>query len=317
MIDEPDGSTEEKQRAQQTPAVQETTGNSNRDNPATPQQNSQQPWYASLFSWIKSDPSAFITATATAVIAAFTIVLVCVSSRQWRAMIAGNDNATSALHTTERPSVSLGDTEGKLAEFQKLPDGRWTVLMYFQNSGRSPAFNFLANFHTSLKRDGLDRHLFRFRKNVGYMEEGDRGSANIPANSLYKKYLSPESELSEEEHQLVTDPAKSNLLFIFGTMEYCDQFGTFHCDGFQMLYNPALKNFITTSVGRGECVTPVAPEGWHAISVCVQPDEQSKRGGEPYYEAPPWTPPPNYHPIDKAWASGPMPWPTAVPIGSP
>ena len=106
MEDTPDSKTEKEQPEQKLRAsaegrvtlVQEGTGDRDTAHSENPQRDPEEPLRKKLWGLIKADPSAFITALATAVIAAFTFVLVCVSTRQGQTM-------QRQLDLSERPWI--------------------------------------------------------------------------------------------------------------------------------------------------------------------------------------------------------------------
>jgi hypothetical protein len=117
-------------------------------------------WYRGLGRWIlkvRDDPNACITAFSTLGILAFTIVLACVSNRQWRIMGKQLAETRREFEILQRPYVSLGREDGTLMEFKVLKPGQQAIIaVYFRNSGNSPAQNFFADGSlTEVKRHRL------------------------------------------------------------------------------------------------------------------------------------------------------------------
>jgi hypothetical protein len=87
--------------------------------------------------WIIFSDSSFWIAAATVVIAAFTIVLACVSQRQWTELKRSDDNAERFFELSETPYVFVKDLELNAPQ----PDAKITGSIQVINEGNLPALN--------------------------------------------------------------------------------------------------------------------------------------------------------------------------------
>jgi hypothetical protein len=216
------------------------------------------------------------------VVAIYTVV----AYRQWRAMVASNDNTTKALQITQRAYVALGNKNGTLAEFGKeVEKGKRVVILHFVNSGLSTARHLVIHFPSKSPSGGetLGNHRHRFRGSDGEtMTSGGGLETNLAGGAEHIEYLTDSALLDNET---AVGPNRWGLFEIWGEIEYCDIFGLYHCEPFSARYMPSpignfvagLYNFKCTiekpdyrsldgiSNGKPTIFTEIAP--------CEQPDE--------------------------------------------
>lgn len=202
-----------------------------------------------------------------------TIVLVGFYAYQawWQAYDA--DLIASATHFNAvkdmRAYISVGaPPDHKMAEIKTDPKtGRITIPVYFFNGGRTPAHHFIATIRThfvhahdawspltvidDIKRDGP--HIERFV----YLDNDDRsnsGGLDIAANSPHSVNaqldMTPQdlTDIQNGGGKIVV-PAHGPRQYpflslrLFGTYEYCDEFGGYHCNELDLIYDKDTKTF--------------------------------------------------------------------------
>jgi hypothetical protein len=212
--------------------------------------------------------------------------------RQWHTMLAASDNSTkvlraterayvstqrayvTALQTTERAYVIFGAESGELGEFigNPMPGQRRIIVLHFYNSGHSTARHLA--IHAVTDNDGnpamSSRH--RFKGPGGDIVSTGRSiERDLAAGAEHLEYIiSPWSQRELADNM-------ADRFSIFGQFEYCDIFGTYHCQGFSTNYLPNIKQFVPSPALP--CVfEPTRPndrpgKDYKEIKPCEQPDE--------------------------------------------
>jgi hypothetical protein len=160
------------------------------------------------------------------------------------------------FRVAERAYVSLGRSDGTIADLfaptQLCTPGK----LYFQNSGHGLALTFWSNIFPvvgrplsrgsgyvyTLPNSTIYAHLERWafpgdpREPWGWNCDGpDIGEGSVHAESLPSSVATLVSAIREK---------RIAALDIVGTFEYCDQFGSYHCKAFRARYSDA--GFIST-----------------------------------------------------------------------
>jgi hypothetical protein len=173
---------------------------------------------------------------------------------------AAQKQAQTAIDTlhAQRPYVSVGREDGTVAEYKPPARGekRGTVLLYFRNTGSVAATNFLVNVNRVLSQNSPLRpkqeqawgHIERWR----VLSEGkpDGGGfvmgATIGTNSTYVKVLPPDWTPSADEWELISvGKSEEGGFSMLGNLEYCDGWGKYHCEMFDIRYSPAPVGIFT------------------------------------------------------------------------
>ena len=212
--------------------------------------------------------------------------------RQWHTMLAASDNATkalqateraylsterayvTALQTTERAYVIFGSESGELGQFidNPMPGQKRIIVLHFYNSGHSTARHLA--IHAVTDNDGnhpiSSRHRFKGPRgdivSIGMPIERD-----LAAGAEHLEYI-----VSPWSQRELTDNMAGRFS-IFGRFEYCDIFGTYHCQGFSTNYLSNIKQFVPSPALP--CVfEPIKPndrpdKGYKEIEACEQPNE--------------------------------------------
>jgi hypothetical protein len=224
-----------------------------------------------------------------------------IAYRQWHTMLAANENSTkalqtneranvtalqttertlqgiersyiTALQTTERAYVTFGSKSGELGEFvdNPMPGEKRIIVLHFYNSGHSTASHLAIHAVTDNLSPMSSRHRFKG-----------------PGGDIVSTENSPEQDLAAgaEHLEYITSPWSQRELVnmtegksfsVFGQFEYCDIFGSYHCQGFSTNYMPNMKRFVS-SPAQTCVVEPIGPEGpdksYKEIEPCEQPNE--------------------------------------------
>ena len=111
--------------------------------------------------------------------------------------------------------------------------------------------------------------------------------ATVGANSIYRQVLGPEWTPTAEEWKLITlDKSPEGSFSIAGNLEYCDWWGKYHCEWFDIDYRPAPVGSFTARMR--ECSGGFPPRRPNAIPGdpeftvtplprCEQPQERAAR----------------------------------------
>ena len=168
--------------------------------------------------------------------AGFVLAYTTITAVQAFLLYKGYQESQRTLIATERPYVSLGDRDGKIAEFRVGPSGRTALVVYFYNAGRTPALNFIANIWTSktgVKRTP-SRHIERIENPSTGVIETVPGPA-ISGMATHLEYTPVRWTPSGAEIATIRDGKEFS---VGGTYEYCDEFGNYRCEGFWAHYEP-------------------------------------------------------------------------------
>jgi hypothetical protein len=215
--------------------------------------------------------------------------------RQWHMMPAASDNSTkalqkverayltalqttertfmTALQTTERAYVALGSKSGEFGEFidSPIPGDKRIIVLHFYNSGHTTARHLAIHAATDNPGSMSSRH--RFEGPHGeIVSTGASIERDLAAGAEHLEYIP--SPWSQRE---LADMAEGKQFSVFGQFEYCDIFGTYHCQGFSTNYLPNIKQFVPSPALP--CVfEPIAPterpgKGYKEIEPCEQPNE--------------------------------------------
>jgi hypothetical protein len=240
-------------------------------------------------------------------LAALTVVGVlgygAMAYRQWHTMMAASDNSTkalqatsdnstkalqaterayvsterayvTALQTTERAYVIFGSEKGELGQFidNPIPGQKRIIVLHFYNTGHSTARHLAIHAVT----DNDDNHLMSSRHRF----KGPRGDIVTIGMSIERDLAAGAEHLeyivSPWSQRELTDNMAGRFS-ISGQFEYCDIFGSYHCQGFSANYLPNIKQFVPSNALP--CVfEPIKPndrpgEGYKEIEACEQPNE--------------------------------------------
>ena len=231
-----------------------------------------------------------------------------IAYRQWRTMLATSDNFikalqtterayvtalqtteranTTALQTTERAYVTFGSKSGELAEFidNPMPGERRIIVLHFYNSGGSIARHLAIHAVTDNGVPMSSRHRFKGPRG-DIVSTGISIERDLAADAEHLEYI-----ISPWSQRELADMAEGKRFSVFGQFEYCDIFGTYHCQGFSTNYLPNIKQFVTGTAQR--CIfQPTGPRerpgrGYKEIEPCEQPNEPEYTKAGPPLVAP-------------------------------
>jgi hypothetical protein len=173
--------------------------------------------------WARLHDSNFITAAATFIIAAFTVVLAITSYEQW-----------DILQRQAAPYVSIGTSQGIAMELAgSLGSTKNTVGVFFHNAGQGPAFRFWVNAWSSEAPSPAPislQHLERWKNlRTGEPAELTSGPTLSGGGTTEVFLMGPYTLTAAEVQELLLG---RKLLRVEGTFEYCDAFGNYTCQTF-------------------------------------------------------------------------------------
>jgi hypothetical protein len=218
-----------------------------------------------------------------------------IAYRQWHTMLAVSDNVTKALQTTERAYVTalqttgranaralqtterayvtFGSKSGELGEFIDNPmtRERRIIVLHFYNSGGSIARHLAIHAVTENGVPMSSRHRFKGPRG-DIVSTGMSVERDLAADAEHLEYI-----ISPWSQRELADMDEGKRFSVFGQFEYCDIFGTYHCQGFSTNYLPNIKQFVP-STAQPCVVDPTGPKeepgkGYKEIEPCEQPNE--------------------------------------------
>jgi hypothetical protein len=218
-------------------------------------------------------------------------------------MLAASDNATkalqaperayvsterayvTALQTTERAYVIFGSENGALGEFIDNPmlGQTRTMGLHFYNSGHSTARHLAIHAVTDNSDAMSSRHRFKGPRG-DIVSTGMSIERDLAAGAEHLEYI-----ISPWSQRELTDNIAERFS-ISGQFEYCDIFGTYHCQGFSTHYLPNITQFVPSPALP--CVfEPTKPndrpgKGYKEIEACEQPNEPEYIKARPPLVAP-------------------------------
>jgi hypothetical protein len=168
--------------------------------------------------------------------AAFVLAYTTITAIQAFLLYQSYRESQRAFVASERPYVSLGDRDGRIAEFRTDRSGRTALVVYFYNAGHTPALNFIANIWTSKPGAARapERHIERVENPATGVVETVPGPA-IPGQATRLEYAPGQLTPSSDEISLIRAGKEFS---VGGTFEYCDEFGDYRCQGFWARYQP-------------------------------------------------------------------------------
>jgi hypothetical protein len=169
------------------------------------------------------------------------------------AAVAQSKVSTDALYS-QRPYVSLGRADGTIVEYIPPQPGEreGMMLLYVQNTGPAPALSFLINVYSDLfSGPRIYRHIVRYRQ---VDEQGKVAgypifpNAMIGSDSTHVVVVDPESVPYDDEWELIKSDKGRARFALRGNLEYCDQWGKYHCAEFEIHYQPSpVRRFVANS----------------------------------------------------------------------
>jgi hypothetical protein len=206
------------------------------------------------------------------------------------------DQARVEFKAAQRPYVSLGGRDGKIGNLMtETVEGKPVIALYFYNGGQSTALNFRVHIGATIPgtvTPGLSRAKFPHIHRYGISSGGVIGE--IISNGETNFGLAAQAEHVE----YILDPAllwtpeqlhdANGEFAIGGDVEYCDEFGTYHCQGWGAEYKPLLSMFVPNGPIDLPCVREsggdaAQMQSWRRvqdpsitikeIEPCHQPDE--------------------------------------------
>jgi hypothetical protein len=214
-----------------------------------------------------------------------------IAYRQWHTMLAASENSTkalqttertlqgiersyiTALQTTERAYVTFGSKSGELGEFidNPMPGQKRIIVLHFYNSGRSTARHLAIHAVTDNQSRKSSRHRFKGPRG-DIVSTGTSIERDLAAGAEHLEYI-----ISPWSQRELANMAEGERFSVFGQFEYCDIFGTYHCQGFSTNYLPNIKQFVSspapscTFESTGPTERP--GKGYKEIEPCEQPNE--------------------------------------------
>lgn len=187
----------------------------------------------------------------------------------------------------ERPAISFGRPDGKMAEYIRPTAGsnKGAIVLYFQNGGDDVAIRTLVNAYSmnnekrvELEPHHLLRYDFKYRGIAGRMTGG---GLTVPAHSVFSFPMPDEWVPTPQQWKQIKAGHWVGGFFVAGTFEYCDKLGRYRCEGFRADYkSPPLDEFVLTTPIPCSVLPPSINEvpkpnrsEVHLLSRCEQPGE--------------------------------------------
>jgi hypothetical protein len=217
---------------------------------------------------------------------------------------AANSQAESAAtqarlaFEAQRPFITFGDSAGKLVDYIPPQPGqpRGALILHFQNVGADAApsvlINAVADNTPSVSFN--PHHLLRYTYDVTFQsrniraEVGDRGLP-IAAHTNFTVPLDDKWVPTGEQWKQIYGGHWFGEFSVWGTFEYCDSRGGYHCEGFDAGYRPppidifTLRAPLPCFVGDPN-IDEVPKEhrhNVHLLSRCAQPNERNPYEAQP------------------------------------
>jgi hypothetical protein len=215
----------------------------------------------------------------------------------WYTKQALNDGRR-VFEATQRPLVSLGRKDGKLADFvldPNVPARNVGIKIYLQNGGQSAALSpnlgllplglVLNGIGTGQSRpplmpiaQNMFHQLSRTADKEGrYGTNGALESASVAPQSEYVYYFP--DQITREQYEDMVQGRRAYLLW--GRCEYCDALGNYTCHMFSLFWQgPPVNEF--TKMTETNCAwqygyPPILDPTQHNLLPCEQPEEREKR----------------------------------------
>lgn len=171
------------------------------------------------------------------VIAIFTVILgfsaLVTNFQTCRALHEGRDSA----HAAQRAYVAFGSKTGQLAETTNQQiENKPIIVLHFFNAGQTTARHFIVHIYGS-----QFTHIHRYKFEGMPWTEGQAtpGEMDLAAQAEHLESIT-DPKLLRTEKQLA-DPKATFV--IRGEFEYCDIFGSYHCQQLSTRYSPLTGKF--------------------------------------------------------------------------
>ena len=196
-----------------------------------------------------------------------------VSEQAYAAALQASGKAHAVeFQATERAYLTFGSKTGELGEFLEnpIPGQRRIIALHFYNSGRSTARHFAVHVITDSSEPISRRHRFKGAQG-DIVSAGVSTERDLAATAEHSEYI-----ISPWSQRELTENITENFE-IRGQLEYCDAFGTYHCQGFSTNYMPNIRRFVPSSAQS--CAAEPANstdrpgKDYMEIAPCEQPDE--------------------------------------------
>jgi hypothetical protein len=213
------------------------------------------------------------------VVALFTVATGIVAYRQLDSLT----EARKANDLAQRPLISFGAQDGKLAEYFPPRGGaeKGTIALYFQNSGGGPARNFYFSAWATLPSDladdgrgeGVDieppihRRDFVL-KNLGWGGRIGRYGIPLSAKGMASLPLDAKFTPSPEDWSLI-EHGDADFM-IDGIVGWCDYEGRYFCEPFGVRYDANVGRFLSS----GNPLDLINPCEYGLPKSALQPQEE-------------------------------------------
>jgi len=216
----------------------------------------------------------FATFVITCIGAIAAIALAAIAIWQATLMRWALDETREDMRLEQRPYVSIGTKEGKMAGFlEAFPKA--SIELFFRNGGRLPALNFnvaISNPEDTQPLQHMGKLVNRAAKKLLLIAGGNIVSGDSEYRAIFDDWI-PQSdvELAKQRLKKVT---------VHGLFEYCDEFGGYDCREFIGIYKPQIRELYLVIGDACEYVYPRRPAGTESFDFrppCDTAEEQKEQ----------------------------------------
>ena len=165
-----------------------------------------------------------------------------------------------------------------------MPGEERIVVLHFYNAGHSTARHLAIHAVTDNQSPMSSRHRFKGPRG-DIVSTGTSIERDLAAGAEHLEYI-----ISPWSQRELANMAEGERFAVFGQFEYCDIFGTYHCQGFSTKYLPNIKQFVPSPAlpcaFEPTGLTERLGKGYKEIEPCEQPDESEYIGATPALVAP-------------------------------
>lgn len=159
------------------------------------------------------------------------------------------DETQKEFKASQRAYMVLGSTNGTLAELINVKKGA-VIKIHFTNAGNGTARYFAVRAfvgvpgYRSQSQGWGHRHQWASPSNHLVQINSMAPTLDLAGKAEHIEYLSDVESLTLEQLKAAGTLPSDLGVSVRGEMEYCDEFGVYHCQSFGIIYRPSLDTFV-------------------------------------------------------------------------